>query len=61
MGYVELHTQTNLSREAFLGAGKQEVTCIKTESGLECTRRKDEGVEASRPRMRCLCLERGTR
>ena len=58
---MELHTQTNLSKEAFLGAGKQGETCIETESGRECTRRKYEGVEASRPRMRCLCLERETR
>lgn len=56
---MELHTQTNLSKEAFLGAGKQEETCIETESGRECTRRKDEGVEASR--LRCLCLKRETR
>jgi hypothetical protein len=61
MVYMELHTQTNLSKEAFLGAEKQEETCIETESGPECTRQKDEGVEASRPRMRCLCMERETR
>lgn len=58
---MKLHTQTNPSKEAFPEAGKQEGTCIETESVRECTRRKDEGVEASRPRMRCLCLERETR
>ena len=54
---MELHTQTNLSKVAFPEVEKQEETCIETESGRECTRRMDEGVEVSSPSMRFLCPE----
>ena len=54
---MELRTRTNLSKEAYPEVGKQVETCIETEFGHECTRRKDEGVEVSRPSMRCLCPE----
>lgn len=57
---MESHTRTNLSKGAFPEAGKQAETCIETESGPECTRRKDEWVQVSRLGKVHLWLQRET-